>query len=245
MTHLNDLPFHRLQFYATAQYPCSYLKTKQARSQVATPGYLINKTDYSALVNLGFRRSGTHTYRPHCDNCQACTPLRVRSADFKLNRSQFRAWRQHSNLKARISDLKFVPDHYYLYLRYQNSRHTGGGMDNDNVETYKQFLLTSQVNTWMVEFYEPSGQAGTDKIKMVSIIDEIDNGLSAVYTFYEPELSTSYGTYNILWQIELSKLLKLPYVYLGYWIEESRKMSYKSKFRPYELLINGTWVKHS
>lgn len=244
MSSLSDIPVSALHFYLTAPYPCSYLPEMQARSQVATPAFLINARLYSELVQLGFRRSGTFTYRPYCDSCRACTQLRVPVKEFQSDRSQRRAWKQHAGLEAALHPLQDKPEYFDLYQRYQQARHPQGGMDNGDYEAYQTFLLQSHVDTLLVEFREPfdpeHNQSGA--LRMVSVIDLLDDGLSSVYTFYDPDVPHArFGVYNVLWQIELCRKLELDFVYMGYWIEGCRKMAYKSQYQPAQGLRDGVW----
>jgi arginine-tRNA-protein transferase len=237
MTHLRDLPpFPLLQFYATAPYGCSYLPGRVARSQVSTPTHLIDAATYSELVKIGFRRSGVFTYRPWCDTCRECIPVRIPVDRFVPTRSQRRALQHHGNLVAQERPLLYREEHYALYQRYQIARHWGGGMDNDSREQYAHFLLQTHVDSRLVEFHE-DGQ-----LRLVSIIDLLDDGLSSVYTFYDPDLpQSSLGTYAVLWQIAQCQHLGLPNLYLGYWIRHSPKMAYKANFQPLEALRHGLW----
>jgi len=135
--------------------------------------------------------------------------------------------------------LRFDAEHFALYRRYIRTRHAGAGMDDDDVMQYTQFLLTSRIHTDLIEFRDVQDQ----RLRMVSIIDVLDTGLSAVYTFFDPDLAcASLGTYGILWQIDRCRALRLPWLYLGYWIAQSRKMAYKTRYRPYQLLRDGVWT---
>ena len=236
MSQIKELPFATLQFYATAPYPCSYLPGRQARSQVAAPGHLIQSDTYSQLIDQGFRRSGLFTYRPHCDDCQACTPVRISVEQFTPTRTQAKALKRHKDLRPLVAELTWSEEHYALYSRYQTRRHPQGGMDEDNRQQYGEFLLASRVNTRLVEFRDQDGT-----LQMVSIIDVLEQGLSSVYTFYDPDIPGSLGTFGILWQIQQCRQLKLAWLYLGYWIENSEKMAYKALFKPAEYRINGQW----
>ena len=243
MSHANDaaLPDSLLHFYTTAPYPCSYLPDRQARSQVAIPPHQIDTAVYGMLVHRGFRRSGQFTYRPRCAGCQRCVPVRVRALEFAPDRTQRKILnRLNAPGYLRISEhpLVFNKEHYALYQTYQQSRHPLGGMDEDDPDQYREFLLSSSVDTRLVEFHVEG------RLVMVSLIDVLDDGLSAVYTFYDPSNpKASYGTYAILWQIIQCQYNRLPYLYLGYWIAESAKMSYKSRYQPMEMLDEGRWIK--
>ncbi|MDR2207690.1 MAG: arginyltransferase [Azoarcus sp.] len=242
--------FSPIRFYATAPYTCSYLPERTARSQVAltkvieTPA-LPPETDlnadlgivYSALlVQHGFRRSGTFIYRPHCDDCRSCVPVRLPVERFIPDRSQRRAMRCHAGLAVHIGPPAYSEEHFLLYQRYLHARHPQGGMDEDSREQYQQFLLQSPVETSFVEFRD------NGILRMVCVIDKLGDGFSSVYTFFDPDLPhASLGTYAVLWQIEACRQARLPHLYLGYWIRESHKMAYKTRFRPIEGYREGLW----
>ncbi|MEW6678313.1 MAG: arginyltransferase [Pseudomonadota bacterium] len=236
MSILKELPLHRLQFYLTAPYPCSYLPNMAARSQVVAPGSLVDTAVYSELVRLGFRRSGQHVYRPRCDTCKACTPVRLAVEQFQPSRSQRRCRQRNADVQMRLRPLVFEENHFRLYRRYQNARHAGGGMDQDDREQYRAFLLQSRVDSALVEFSLDGA------VIMVALVDRLLDGISAVYTFFDPDhANRSLGVFGVLSQIELARDMGLHYVYLGYWIKNCRKMSYKQSYRPLEVLLAGRW----
>jgi arginine-tRNA-protein transferase len=232
----DDPAFSRsLRFCDTAPHPCAYLPGRQAVLRVAVSSW-IDTGLYGELVGYGFRRSGDFTYRPACADCRACVPVRVPVARFVPDRGQRRCLKANQTLVARERPPDFFEEHYLLYRRYQVGRHSGGGMDGDDREQYARFLLSGQIDTRMVEFRD----AGV--LRMVSFIDVLDDGLSAVYAFFDPDLpAASLGSYNILWQIHQCLSSERPYLYLGYWIRECRKMRYKTRFRPIEGLVDGLW----
>ena len=236
-----DHPAHiaKIQWYATATYACSYLADTPARSQVAVVELADSTITYNELVRKGFRRSGGFIYRPHCDHCQACLPVRIRVADFVPTRAQRRAAQSLDSLHIEALPLSLKAEHLALYQRYQQSRH-----DEDpaamsaaqSQEAYSHFLLRSHVRSNLIEMRQANGE-----LHAISVVDWLADGLSAVYTFFEPSAKGSPGTACVLWMIAQAQALGLPYVYLGYWIEQSPKMTYKSNFQPLDVYVDGQW----
>ncbi|ABI58919.1 arginyltransferase [Nitrosomonas eutropha] len=228
-----------MDFQITKNYPCSYLPGRLARSRVVLTSNVSDADAYTQLIRQGYRRSGNFIYRPDCELCHACIPARIPAELFHPNRIQRRIWKRHQHLQATRHPLHFDPAHFDLYQRYQKLRHPGGGMDLDDQnghEQYCNFLLQSMVDSFLVTFHE------NQQLRMVSIIDQLPDGLSSVYTFFDPDVTgTSYGTFNILWQIAQCHHGQLPYLYLGYWIENNRKMRYKANFQPLQLLVDNQW----
>ena len=244
MTIPFEQPLHKLQFYVTTPYKCGYLPNKLAQSLIASPQHLIDANIYSGLITQGFRRSGKFAYRPHCENCRACIAVRLLLSEFTLSRSQKRAHKQHSDLTAQIYPLHFNQQHFELYESYQSLRHFDetasetSATTKDEAEQYRQFLCQSNVESLMIEFKDANNQ-----VKIVSVVDIVKDGISAVYTFYDAtETKASFGTYSIMWLAEWTNSLSLPYLYLGYWIKDSQKMAYKQQFKPQQKLIDGEWL---
>ncbi len=227
----------KLKVFATHPHDCSYLPSKQATTLFVDPTAQVDIHLYSQLSELGFRRSGPHLYRPHCAGCDACIPARVPIDRFTPNRQQRRIWQRNQDL--RVEDrVEFDGEHFYaLYARYIEGRHRDGDMYPPSRPQFDSFLTPEWDATHFYCFYED------DKLVAVAVVDILETGLSAIYTFFDPEQSSrSLGAYAILWQIEQARRLHLTHVYLGYWIKQCRKMAYKIQYRPIELLINGRWL---
>lgn len=223
-------------FFLTVPHPCGYLSGRQSVNVVVDPSRPVGTPLYSRLAALGFRRSGERVYRPACPACTACVPLRVPVAEFRPGRSQRRILARNGDLTVRERPPGFDAEHYALYARYLAGRHAGGGMDETTPEGYLAFLAAPGIETRLVEFLH----AG--RCVAVAVTDVLADGLSAVYTFFDlAEVRRSLGVYAVLWQIEAARRQGRRWLYLGYWIEECRKMSYKTAYRPHERLLDGRW----
>lgn len=223
-------------FLSTA-HSCNYLPERTANTLFMDPRFPITPELFSDFNRRGFRRSGDLIYRPHCQSCQACIPVRIPVKAFIAQRGQRRTMERNSDLTVTAKMAAFDVEHFMLFLRYQNARHPGGTMANPDPPTYLRFLVGRQVDSTFFEF-----RAGTSLVA-VAVVDHLPDGLSAVYTFYDPTLTQrGLGTYAILWQIQEALALNLPYLYLGYWVKESPKMAYKARFRPLEGYQNGSWA---
>ena len=220
------------------EHPCGYLETKIAQSLFVHPSYSITTSTYAHLLEQGFRRSGEEVYAPHCSHCSACIPARLPLKKFKPSKSQRRCMRKNIETQVNIKPAIFEQAHYDMYLRYQAIRHPEGSMINTSPENYFSFLSSSWCNTQFVEFSIHNELAG------IAIIDQFDEAWSAVYTFFEPKFSDySLGVYAILWQIQQANIQQKEYLYLGFWLKDCTKMSYKTCYQPIQLLIDKQWVE--
>lgn len=225
-----------ITLYMSPSHPCAYLPEREAITQFIDPAQAINSRLYSQLVDAGFRRSGEYVYRPRCNSCRACQPVRIPVDAFQPSRSQRRSWQRNQDLEVTLIPADFLEEHFALYRRYISARHPGGGMDVADPDRYREFLLSSWSNTWCYEF-----RLGA-RLLAVAVIDRLSRGLSAVYTFYDPDYAErSLGVFAVLWEIAETQRLGLLWLYLGYWIQECPKMSYKNRYRPLEIYRDGQW----
>jgi len=228
-----------IRLFATHPHDCSYLDKEEATTIFVDPNQKVDAMLYSNLSERGFRRSGSHLYRPHCKSCSACVAARVPAQLFKASRKQRKCWNRNQDLS--VSSTKTQTDeHYELYARYIEERHSDGDMYPPTREQFDSFLTPEWGVTEYLEFRR------SDKLVAVAVCDRMSEGYSAVYTYFDPsESRKGLGVFAILWQIELCKNLGLSNLYLGYWIKQCQKMSYKTEYRPLELLTENRWIRIS
>lgn len=231
-------PIRDLRFFLTVPHACSYLEDREATTLFLDPQESPGQGVYDALALLGFRRSGRHLYRPHCEGCNACISVRIPVADFAPSRSQRRLMHRNADLELRVRPAIFDAEHYALYAHYIRTRHADGDMYPPSHEQYRTFLTLDQSYAWLLEFRLEG------RLLAVSAFDQLEHGLSAIYTFFDPDPALarrSLGTFAVLTLVERARHQGLPHVYLGYWIRECRKMNYKQAFHPLEMLDGRHW----
>jgi arginine-tRNA-protein transferase len=224
-----------LQFGITSEFDCNYLPNKQERLLIAVDQQLANTEGYEWLMGQGFRRSGDQVYRPHCLQCKACQSLRVIISDFSPSKSQKRLLKKNQQFTVKYSQR--IQDIYYpLYERYINELHQDGSMFPATFEQYQTFLTCQLTEQIFIELWDD------EKLISVAVTDMLENALSAVYTFYDPQYRKSgLGVLSILKQAEYCQKLNKEFLYLGYQIDDCQKMNYKSRYYPHQRLINNVW----
>ena len=226
-----------IRLFRTSPHACSYKADEIAATVFVDPELEIDQNLNSKLSELGYRRSGPHLYRPDCDNCNACVSCRLPVQSFQQQRRHKKIWKKNQDLYVKEAAVVDDKNSFELYEKYINTRHSDGDMYPATIEQFETFISFGTSTTRFLKFFLE------DRLVAVSVTDQLSQGLSAVYTFFDPDLnSRSLGNYVILWQVEEARRLLLPYVYLGYWIKDCQKMAYKSSFRPLELLIDGNWL---
>lgn len=226
----------KLGYYITPEHICNYLPGRQARTLVADPGFPLDRTHYTKLADKGFRRSGNYIYRPDCPACKSCVPVRIDAGRFTMNRNHRRIWRRNRDLSVRTRPAHFRQEYFALYRRYINTRHKNGGMENPAPADFMQFLTCDWAETLFFEMRLEN------RLVAVAVADLLDNGLSAVYTFFDPDVSRrSPGIFAILYEVHEVNALKLDWLYLGYWIAGCQKMSYKNGFTALQYYYDNRW----
>lgn len=227
----------RPQLLLGSEHPCSYLQGRVARSVFVDPALPLDAVRYGKLLELGFRRSGAYVYRPACTACRECRPARVPVMQFAPDRAQRRCEKRNAGLQLRV-ETELSAEHYAVYRAYLLARHPDGGMDPDDEATFRSFLSSRWQGTEILAVRDQTG-----RLLAGAVMDRVPQGLSAVYTYFDPQDSVrGLGTYAVLKGIERARKLGLPYLYLGYWVPGSAKMDYKRRFRPLEILTADGWL---
>lgn len=231
------------QFYVTAPQPCPYLDGRMERKLfTALQGDQAQRLN-DALSKQGFRRSQNVLYRPSCADCSACLSARIRVADFEPSRTQKKILRKTADLRRNATSPWATEEQFALFRRYLDARHADGGMADMDVFEFAAMIEETPIKSRVIEYTRPTpGSAGRRTLTAVCLTDVFDDGLSMVYSFYDPDLpELSLGTFAILDHVEIAREAGLPYVYLGYWVPGSRKMGYKAGFTALEIYKHGTW----
>jgi leucyl-tRNA---protein transferase len=224
-------------FYTTAPLPCPYVAGRTERKVVTEITGQDAEAVHDRLSRAGFRRSHNIAYAPVCPSCQSCVPIRIPVASFRPDRTLRKIAKANAGLDGYEVAARATAEQFQLFQRYQQMRHGEGDMATMSFYDYRAMVEDTPIETFVAEFRDPD-----DRLIGACLTDKLGDGLSAVYSFFAPGLDRrSLGTYTILWLIERTKALGLPYVYLGYWVPESRKMAYKARFRPSEILMGGSW----
>jgi len=224
-------------FHTTAPLPCPYLPGRTERKVVTEITGPDAEQLHDSLSRAGFRRSHNIAYAPVCPSCKACVPIRVPVAQFQPERGQRKVLKANAEITGQDVAARATAEQYKLFQSYQRARHGDGDMATMSFYDYRAMVEDTPIDTFLVEFRDAAA-----KLVGVCLTDRLGDGLSAVYSFFAPALEKqSLGTFTILWLIERARALALPHVYLGYWVQESRKMAYKARFRPSEILVSGTW----
>lgn len=233
-----SLAANRLDFlFTTRLLPCPYLPGNLERKVIADLAESRAEAEYSRMIRAGYRRSGTIAYRHACPGCRACVPVRLPVAAFNPGKSLRRVARANLDLTVKILPPRARDEHYNLFCRYQDGRHGGGEMADMTYAEYRNLVEESSITTRLAEFREPGGV-----LAAVCLYDELADALSAIYTFFEPLLAKrSLGSYMILWLSDICCMAGKDHLYLGYWIGDCAKMSYKARFHPLEKLERGVW----
>jgi len=224
------------KLYRSAPHPCPYIGDKTASTLLLDPAHRMNAALFGELLKSGFRRSGASIYRPHCDGCRACVSVRVPAREYRPNRAQRRAAARNRDASSTMKPAAFEQEHFELYCRYQSWRHRGDLMDHSDPAQYRESMVHSPVETVFIE-HRIQG-----RLAAVSVCDLPADGMSAVYTFFEPELrARSLGTYAIIKQLDYVRGMGLEWLYLGHWVAGCAKMEYKTNFRPIFGYVGGEW----
>ncbi len=232
------------QFYVTAPQPCPYLPGRMERKLFTALQGDYSETLNNALSKQGFRRSQNVLYRPSCAECMACLSARIRVSDFEPGRSQRRTIKRNADLSRRATSPWATEEQFSLFRSYLDSRHADGGMADMDIFEFAAMVEETPIRSRVIEYTRPSPETpGRSKLTAVCLTDVLDDGLSMVYSFYEPGLERrSLGTHIILDHVNIAREAGLPFVYLGYWVPGSPKMAYKANFGSLEIYKNGRWI---